>query len=234
MSLHSRSQAQSTSNTHSLTSQSKLRIAFIHPDLGIGGAERLVVDAAVGLQKRGHLVQVFTSSHHHNRCFQETRDGQLSIHTFLFFFNSHHKPFHFVCLFVWVCPPTTGTLNVNVLGNSIFPRAFANRFITILAILRQFHLSLQLIFTIWSSSLLGSSNPTGFDIYFIDQLSASIPLLRYATRTRVIFYCHFPDLLLSKPIPNSHQTSHSTGLIQNLKLLYRIPLDWVEEYTTGS
>ena len=28
---------------------SRLRIAFLHPDLGLGGAERLVVDAAVAL-----------------------------------------------------------------------------------------------------------------------------------------------------------------------------------------
>ena len=35
-------------------------IVFFHPDLGIGGAERLVIDAAVGLQKRGHSVTIFT------------------------------------------------------------------------------------------------------------------------------------------------------------------------------
>lgn len=28
-----------------------LRIGFLHPDLGLGGAERLVVDAASGLAK---------------------------------------------------------------------------------------------------------------------------------------------------------------------------------------
>jgi hypothetical protein len=28
-----------------------LRIAFLHPDLGLGGAERLVVDAAAGLAR---------------------------------------------------------------------------------------------------------------------------------------------------------------------------------------
>ena len=27
-----------------------VKVAFLHPDLGIGGAERLVVDAAVALQ----------------------------------------------------------------------------------------------------------------------------------------------------------------------------------------
>jgi alpha-1,3/alpha-1,6-mannosyltransferase len=26
-----------------------MRVAFLHPDLGLGGAERLVVDAAAGL-----------------------------------------------------------------------------------------------------------------------------------------------------------------------------------------
>ncbi|CAB4309826.1 unnamed protein product [Prunus armeniaca] len=32
---------------------SKLNIAIIHPDLGIGGAERLIVDAAVELASMG-------------------------------------------------------------------------------------------------------------------------------------------------------------------------------------
>ena len=52
-------------------------IVFLHPDLGIGGAERLVVDAAVGLQKRGNKVVVFTSHCDPNHCFDEARDGML-------------------------------------------------------------------------------------------------------------------------------------------------------------
>ncbi|KAI0781471.1 mannosyltransferase [Trametes elegans] len=58
----------------------KLRIAFIHPDLGIGGAERLVVDAALGLQKLGHSVDIYTSHHDPGHCFDETRDGTLRVH----------------------------------------------------------------------------------------------------------------------------------------------------------
>lgn len=62
-------------------------IAFIHPDLGIGiylfrceltiagGAERLVIDAAVGLQERGHKVTIYTSHRDLNHCFDEARDG---------------------------------------------------------------------------------------------------------------------------------------------------------------
>ncbi|KAI8999137.1 alpha-1,3-mannosyltransferase ALG2 [Trametes punicea] len=61
-------------------SSRKLRIAFIHPDLGIGGAERLVVDAALGLQKLGHSVDIYTSHHDPGHCFEETRDGTLRVH----------------------------------------------------------------------------------------------------------------------------------------------------------
>ncbi|KAJ8434968.1 hypothetical protein Cgig2_027811 [Carnegiea gigantea] len=51
---------------------SKLKIAIVHPDLGIGGAERLVVDAAMELASHGHYVRIFTSHHDRNRCFEET------------------------------------------------------------------------------------------------------------------------------------------------------------------
>lgn len=63
-----------------MASTHKLRVAFIHPDLGIGGAERLVVDAALGLQARGHTVHIYTSHHDKKHCFDETRDGTLRVH----------------------------------------------------------------------------------------------------------------------------------------------------------
>lgn len=54
------------------------KIMFFHPDLGIGGAERLVVDAAVGLQELGHEVTIFTSHRDISHCFDEARDGGAS------------------------------------------------------------------------------------------------------------------------------------------------------------
>ena len=57
----------------------KLRVCFLHPDLGIGGAERLVVDAALGLRGRGHDVTIYTARHDPRRCFDETRDGTLRV-----------------------------------------------------------------------------------------------------------------------------------------------------------
>ncbi|XP_025899951.1 alpha-1,3/1,6-mannosyltransferase ALG2 [Nothoprocta perdicaria] len=59
------------------------------------------------------------------------------------------------------------------------------------------------------------------DVFVCDQVSACIPILRLAGgRRKVLFYCHFPDQLLTK------RESF-------LKRLYRIPLDWLEEVTTG-
>lgn len=55
------------------------RVLFIHPDLGIGGAERLVIDAAVGLQSLGHKVLIVTSHFDRAHCFSEARDGALDM-----------------------------------------------------------------------------------------------------------------------------------------------------------
>lgn len=53
-------------------------VVFVHPDLGIGGAERLVIDAAVGLQSLGHKVTILTSHCDPSHCFEEARDGMSS------------------------------------------------------------------------------------------------------------------------------------------------------------
>ncbi|PLW14582.1 hypothetical protein PCANC_15739 [Puccinia coronata f. sp. avenae] len=169
-----------------------LRIAFIHPDLGIGGAERLVVDAALGLTQLGHTVTIYTSFHTPARSFAETHDG---------------------------------TLQVRVLGGWLVPRSVFQRCVTICAVLRQLHLSLHLIYLSLSLFL---SHQSVCDVFFVDQLSAAIPLLRYLTRTPVLFYGHFPDLLLSS------DNNPSSSLLAKLKALYRLPLDWLEEYTTAN
>lgn len=59
-------------------SADKKSVVFVHPDLGIGGAERLVIDAAVGLQSCGHKVTILTSYRDKKHCFDEARDGRCS------------------------------------------------------------------------------------------------------------------------------------------------------------
>jgi alpha-1,3/alpha-1,6-mannosyltransferase len=104
---------------------------------------------------------------------------------------------------------------VRVRGNTLVPSTISGRFAILCAILRQVHLILQIALF---SDELQQLSPTAF---FVDQLSAGIPLLRLLQpRPRVIFYCHFPDKLLSK----------KGGL---LKALYRGPFDWLESWSTG-
>ena len=56
-----------------------MRVAFLHPDLGLGGAERLVVDAAIALVERGHTVHMYTSHYEAERAFDETKTGQFPV-----------------------------------------------------------------------------------------------------------------------------------------------------------
>ena len=48
-------------------------------DIHVGGAERLIVDAAVELTSHGHDVHIFTSHHDEKRCFEETKNGEAHI-----------------------------------------------------------------------------------------------------------------------------------------------------------
>jgi len=59
-------------NSKMASDKKSLKIAFVHPDLGIGGAERLVVDAAMALKNSGHEVTMYTSHHDKTHCFKET------------------------------------------------------------------------------------------------------------------------------------------------------------------
>lgn len=57
----------------------KLNVVFLHPDLGIGGAERLVIDAAVAMKECDHSVHFITNHHSPTHCFEETRDGTVPV-----------------------------------------------------------------------------------------------------------------------------------------------------------
>ncbi|XP_039072188.1 alpha-1,3/1,6-mannosyltransferase ALG2-like isoform X1 [Hibiscus syriacus] len=157
------------------SSNSKLNIAIIHPDLGIGGAERLIVDAAVELSSHGHNVHIFTAHHDKNRCFEETR---------------------------------AGIFPVTVYGDFL-PRHFFYRLHAVCAYLRCIFVSLCVLF-MWPS----------FDVILADQVSIVVPLLKLKRSAKVVFYCHFPDLLLAE---------HTTFL----RKIYRKPIDFLEELTTG-
>ena len=56
-----------------------VKVVFIHPDLGIGGAERLIVDASLALQLRGHSCVIVTAHHDRGHCFTETISGEAEV-----------------------------------------------------------------------------------------------------------------------------------------------------------
>ncbi|XP_033737666.1 alpha-1,3/1,6-mannosyltransferase ALG2-like [Pecten maximus] len=152
-----------------------VKVVFLHPDLGIGGAERAVIDAALSLKSRNHTVHFVTAHHDKSHCFQETKDG---------------------------------TLDVTAVGDWL-PRSIVGKCYALCAYLRMIYAA---IFLVFFSSL-------EYDLVFCDQISACIPVLKFS-KARVIFYCHFPDMLL-------------TQRKSVLKRLYRAPIDWIEEKTTG-
>ncbi|CAN6176941.1 unnamed protein product [Urochloa humidicola] len=159
----------------SATKAKRLRVAVIHPDLGIGGAERLIVDAACQLAAHGHDVHVFTSHHDKNRCFEETVSGLFPVIVYGDFLRRHvFYRFHAVCAYLCCL------------------------FVALCVLLR------------WPS----------FDVIMVDQVSVVIPLLKLKPSSKIVFYCHFPDLLLAQ---------HTTML----RRLYRKPIDMIEEVTTG-
>lgn len=152
-----------------------MNIAIIHPDLGIGGAERLIVDAAMELASLGHKVHIFTSHHDKNRCFEETLSGVFDITVYGAFLPRHiFYRLHAVCAY-WRC----------------------------------MFVALCLLF-MWPS----------FDVILADQVSVVIPILKLKKSAKVVFYCHFPDLLLAQ----------RTTI---LRRIYRKPIDFIEEITTG-
>ncbi|CAB3372101.1 Hypothetical predicted protein [Cloeon dipterum] len=153
-----------------------VKVVFLHPDLGIGGAERLVVDAGLALQQKGHLVYFVTSHHDPGHCFSETRDG---------------------------------TLKVTVAGDWL-PRSVFGHFYALCAYLRMVYAAIYLV-------LFSKLDP---EVVFCDQISVCVPVIKLLSTAKVLFYCHFPDQLLSKPGGR-------------LKQLYRGPLNWLEETTTG-
>jgi alpha-1,3/alpha-1,6-mannosyltransferase len=66
-----------------------------------------------------------------------------------------------------------------------------------------------------------SGSTPDYDVIIVDQVAAVVPLLKLLLQgTQILFYCHFPDLLLTQ----------RTSL---LKAVYRAPLDALEESATG-
>ena len=109
--------------------------------------------------------------------------------------------------------------------------------IIVFSILRSVLLTILLSISLFLPGPPSFFNPLSplepFDIFVVDQQSVCVPLLRFITGTRVVFYCHFPDKLLSQgwEIKGDRAVRTSKGSL--LRTLYRFPVDKLEELTTG-
>lgn len=152
-----------------------VQVVFVHPDLGIGGAERLVIDAALALKKKGHSVSFITAHHNPNHCFPETIDGSLKV----------------ICKGDWL------------------PRSTFGLMFALWAYIRMMYIAFYLTFF----------SKLNYEVVFVDQISACIPILRLKRNIKILFFCHYPDQLL-------------TERKSILKTIYRYFIDKLEEITT--
>ncbi|KAL4889587.1 glycosyltransferase family 4 protein [Aspergillus ambiguus] len=186
-------------------------VIIIHPDLGIGGAERLIIDVALALQNRGHRVTIYTSHRDKTHCFEEARDGTLDVRVR----GNTIVPAHFCGRFhVLMAILRQLHLTVSVLkelgSSTALEGSNAN-----------------------NTRTKVQEEGLEDDIFIVDQVPACVPFLKslgpqwHRQRQRVLFYCHFPDQLLAR-------RDEGGSLLRLAKVLYRYPFDWFEGWALSA
>ncbi|KAL5732118.1 hypothetical protein ACHQM5_004772 [Ranunculus cassubicifolius] len=132
---------------------------------------------------------------------KENKKGGLQMDTLYIFTSCHDRTRCFEETIV-------GTFPVTVYG-SFLPRILY-RFHAVCAYLRCLFVATCVLLK-WPS----------FDVVLADQVSVVVPLMKIKSSAKVVFYCHFPDLLHAK-------------LTTALRRIYRKPIDMLKEATTAS
>lgn len=186
-------------------------VTIIHPDLGIGGAERLIIDVALALQNHGHRVTIYTSHRDTSHCFEEARDGTLDVRVR----GNTVFPAH-------VC----GRLHVLM--------AVLRQLHLTMSLLKEMGSTPTRADDLKSKQDPDPENDPD-NIFIVDQVPACAPVLKTlahrftppATRQRILFYCHFPDQLLAR-------RNDGGSVMRVAKSLYRIPFDWFEGWALSA
>ena len=206
----------------------RYQVAFLHPDLGIGGAERLIVDAAVGLQSRQHIQRatctIFTPHHDRHRAFEET---------------------------------TNGAVKVVVVGGGLFPRHVLNRGHVLFATLRMccaaiylavsFQTDANFAFDVLVIDQVSSVMPLVkllcpklkmlFYCHFPDQLcdpSRVVAVVEPLTRTRTATLKKSEEIKTTTRRDRDSTTQPGNNRNSNnnpFKVMYRSLFDWLESRT---
>jgi glycosyltransferase involved in cell wall biosynthesis len=186
-------------STNEKEKKETLHIVFLHLDLGIGGAEQLIIN--LGLASLPHKVSIFTTHCNQNHCFQEVSKDP----------NNPGKLANYVHV-------VGDFLPVNILGKGT---AFCS--------------TIRMIYL----SIVAKNTYPDADVFVLDVLPTPIPFLTCGIRTvkSVIYYCHFPDKLLTRNSVNgdviaAQSTTTPKKRSQNVVPgVYRAVMDRLEEWT---
>ena len=197
-------------------------VVFIHLDLGIGGAESLVLNLAKATLNNSDGEQQLQADAKNNlQPSSSNNTNSISIYT------THCSPTH---CYDEVKPPN-GTLSsyVHVCG-SWLPRNIPILGGTALcSAIRMLYLTYKAM----------KENPQA-NVFVLDVLPTGVPyLVEYCNvNAGVLFYCHFPDKLLTRDTVNgeadTNEDTNNSSIVQilkHLKQIYRWIMDTIEEWS---
>lgn len=211
--------SQTTPNTTiTMTTKSRRKIVFIHLDLGIGGAEQLIINLATASLEKNTAVQIYTAHCDQTHCFDEVRRSSNGI--------------------LAECVKVRGTFLPDELYVPIVLKRIGGK--ALCSSIRMIYLT---ICSVLEHCLIMNRNDTDIEstVFVLDVLPTSMPIISlikylfHLSDVSVLFYCHFPDKLLTRDTVNGEIASGSTSKerkrMGRLRKLYRWVLDQVEEYT---
>jgi len=194
-------------------------VVFIHLDLGIGGAESLVLNLAKA-----------TLQSNDNTSSEDTTQlpNKISIYT------AHCSPTH---CYDEVKPPNGALSKYVHIHGSFIPRSlYIIGGTALCSAIRMLYLTYKAM----------KENPHA-NVFVIDVLPTGVPyLVEYCNvNAGVLFYCHFPDKLLTRDTVNGETDNNTDNvasegvnkssiivqLIKQLKLIYRWFMDSIEEWS---
>jgi len=199
-------------------------VVFIHLDLGIGGAESLVLNLAKA-----------TLQSNDDDSTSITEDTTQQLNNKISIYTTHCSPTH---CYDEVKPPN-GQLSPYVhIHGSFIPRSlYIIGGTALCSAIRMLYLTYKAM----------KDNPNA-NVFVIDVLPTGVPyLVEYCNvNAGVLFYCHFPDKLLTRDTVNgetdsttdydaeSEELNNGTIIVQiikQLKLIYRWFMDSIEEWS---
>jgi alpha-1,3/alpha-1,6-mannosyltransferase len=179
-------------------------VVIIHPDLGIGGAERLIIDVALALQNRGHQVTIYTSHRDTSHCFEEARDGTLDVRVRG---NTVFPPLFLGRFHLLMAVLRQLHLTISVLmemGRTEKKNGGVEEYRDDIFIVDQLPACVPIL----------------------KSLGEGYAQIR-GGKQRILFYCHFPDQLLAR-------RNEGNIVLRLLKEAYRYPLDWFEGWAMSA